>query len=154
MYFRQRLFSADPSFDDPTWICWALSNYQHMQVCGCVDVAMRKVEGSASLRHFYEAARAEQAAELSDTAWAFMKNIRGTAAYWSDVSKDVFAMISHLGAATWFFTFSANDLGWEDLAAVLCVRLRHIANLLPVIVGNAVHMYSICEYHNTHALPP
>ena len=44
----------------------------------------------------------------------FMKNIRGTAAYWKDQLLDLLARINTLGPPTFFVTLTANDLHWPE----------------------------------------
>ena len=60
--------------------------------------------------------------ELSDNCYAFMRNIRGTAAYWQRAKLDLFAMFRTLGPPTYFITLSADDMNWFDLMCVLSKR--------------------------------
>ncbi|KAJ8029051.1 ATP-dependent DNA helicase PIF1 [Holothuria leucospilota] len=50
-----------------------------------------------------------------DDGYHFMKNIRGTPAYWESTLKDLFAMIRQLGIPTWFCSFSAADRRWKEI---------------------------------------
>ena len=45
----------------------------------------------------------------------FMKNIRGTPAYWKSTLLDLLAMFRCLGPPTLLMTFSANDMHWLEL---------------------------------------
>ena len=45
----------------------------------------------------------------------FMKNIRGTPAYWKDQLLDLLARINTLGPPTFFLTLTANDMHWPEL---------------------------------------
>ena len=45
-----------------------------------------------------------------DDAYKFLKNVRGSPAYFQKVMDDVLAMIRLLGLPTWFFTLSAADM--------------------------------------------
>ena len=53
--------------------------------------------------------------EYPENYYGFMRNIRGSPAYWNSSKLNVFAMIREFGPPTWFLTLSANDLGWPDL---------------------------------------
>jgi hypothetical protein len=120
MYFRQRVYNVDKRFQDPLYIAFAISTWQQHQLCGVARIAVRQCKGPATVGQLRDAAQTTAYhKELGDKCWAFMKNIRGTAAYWQSVRGDLFSMIATCGAPTWFTTFSADDLGWNDLALVL-----------------------------------
>jgi hypothetical protein len=136
-YMRQRIMNVDRRCQHPGYLAWAVSVGQHRQLCGAAGVAVRwrrggvtvgEVRRIAELEANPEAAnetviaRAQRAVEIGEKCWSFMRNVRGTASYWRDAGQDLFAMIKHCGAPTWFMTFSANDLGWDDLAVVLARR--------------------------------
>lgn len=128
MYFRNRIQGEDKRFAcDPLYICWALSVFHTSQLRGVVDVALRQWTGNFTRTEVAEAVVNNEVSERSihkptEKTWAFMKNIRGTAAYWQDAKSDVFAMIRSLGPPTFFMTLSANDMGWDDLMIVLKQR--------------------------------
>ncbi len=48
-----------------------------------------------------------------------MRNLRGSAAYWSTAHSELVAMIRILGPPTWFLTLSCNDLNWKDMRIAL-----------------------------------
>ena len=50
-----------------------------------------------------------------DDAYHFLKNVRGSPAYFQKVMYDVLAMIRQLGLPTWFLTLSAADMQWPDV---------------------------------------
>ena len=50
-----------------------------------------------------------------DNAFRYMKNIRGSPAYWHSVLNDLLAMVRQLGVPTWFLTLSAADMQWPDV---------------------------------------
>ena len=50
-----------------------------------------------------------------DHAYRFLKNVRGSPAYFQRVMYDVLGMIRQLGIPTWFFTLSAADMQWPDV---------------------------------------
>ena len=50
-----------------------------------------------------------------DCAYRFLKNVRGSPAYFQGVMYDVLGMIRQLGIPTWFLTLSAADMQWPDV---------------------------------------
>ena len=50
-----------------------------------------------------------------DKAYRFMKNVRGSPAYYQRTFYDLLAMIRQLGTPTWFLTLSAADMRWPDM---------------------------------------
>ena len=51
----------------------------------------------------------------TEQAYRFLKNIRGSPAYWQNELYDVLAMLHKLGIPTWFLTLSAADLHWPEM---------------------------------------
>ena len=60
--------------------------------------------------------------EIEENCYAFMRNIRGTAAYWQRAKLDLISMFRTLGPPTYFITLSADDMNWPDLMYVLAKR--------------------------------
>ncbi len=46
----------------------------------------------------------------TDPAFKFLKNVRGSPAYWHTVLLDALAIVTQLGTPTWFLTLSAADM--------------------------------------------
>ena len=51
----------------------------------------------------------------TEQAYKFLKNIRGSPAYWQNELYEVLAMLRTLGIPTWFMTLSAADLHWMEM---------------------------------------
>ena len=51
----------------------------------------------------------------NEQAYKFLKNVRGSPAYWQDQLHDVLAMLQTLGIPTWFLMLSATDLHWPEM---------------------------------------
>ncbi|CAG5002806.1 unnamed protein product [Parnassius apollo] len=51
----------------------------------------------------------------------YLKNLRGSAAYWRSALSDLIAQIRCLGPPTYFVTLSCNDLYWKDMKRGLLV---------------------------------
>ena len=56
-------------------------------------------------------------------AYKFLKNIRGSPAYWQHELYDVLAMLHSFGILTWFLTLSAADLHWLEMIQVVALQL-------------------------------
>jgi len=50
-----------------------------------------------------------------DSAFKFMRNVRGTPAYWKSKMFDTLAMFNGLGKPTWFMTLSAAEQLWPEM---------------------------------------
>ncbi len=48
----------------------------------------------------------------------YVGNIAGTNAYWNRVREELKAIVTSVGAATLFFTFSSADMHWPELHAL------------------------------------
>ena len=58
----------------------------------------------------------------NEQAYKFLKNFRGSPAYWQDQLYDVLAMLQTLSIPTWFLTLSATDLHWPEMIQAVCVQ--------------------------------
>ena len=57
--------------------------------------------------------------EIRSQCYMFMKNIRGTAAYWADILSNLLATVRCLGPPILFVTLSADDNNWPELKMLL-----------------------------------
>ena len=58
----------------------------------------------------------------NEQAYKFLKNARGSPAYWQDQLYDVLAMLQIFGIPTWFLTLSAADLHWPEIIQAEAVQ--------------------------------
>lgn len=58
---------------------------------------------------------------MIDDVQLYLKNLRGSAAYWRTALNDLIAQILCLGPPTFFVTFSCNDLYWTDMKKALLI---------------------------------
>ncbi len=58
----------------------------------------------------------DPSSESLSNSYMFMKNIRGTAAYWKDQLLDLLAKINTLGPPSFFITLTAN---WPELFVLI-----------------------------------
>jgi len=120
----------------PPYMAFGVGTVNYLQLRGSVGVAMRMQHGVVTVGQLHrdlaegrreeadEVERRGQVHRVADRAWAFMRAIRGTAAYWASTGQDLHAMIRALGPPTFFFTLSANELGWDDMQ--LAVAPAHL----------------------------
>ena len=120
-YFNSRLFSADNRFArNPEYIFFALYTKEVAQFHSSVSIAIRsgstKTAGGEEITASMLRDR-DQVKKLiqRDEGNRFMKQIRGTPAFWEQTKRDLFAMIRQLGIPTFFVTFSAADRRWKEI---------------------------------------
>ena len=65
-----------------------------------------------------------------DKAYQFMKNVRGSPAYYQRTFYDLLAMMIQLGTPTWFLTLSTADMKWPDMYKQL------LDNMVLIILKN------------------
>ena len=58
----------------------------------------------------------------NEQVYKFLKNVRGSPAYWQDQLYEVLAMLQTLGIPTWFLTLSAADLHWPEMIQAVAVQ--------------------------------
>ena len=113
------------------YLLWSCNFLEQMKLCDSVSVAthIRSSSGGANTGGDGHLTAGQllnddlsENPELSDNCYAFMRNIRGTAAYWQRAKLDLFAMFRTLGPPTYFITLSADDMNWFDLMCVLSKR--------------------------------
>ena len=126
-YFNSRLFSSDNRFArNPEYIFFALYTKEVEQFHSSVSIAIRT--GSTKTASGKEITASmlqdhEQVKKLirRDEGYRFMKQIRGTPAFWEKSKRDLFAMMRQLGIPTFFVTFSAADRRWKDIDNAILV---------------------------------
>lgn len=128
MYFRYRLFNKFPFWrTNSTYILHAATSYDKMllkQEIG-VFLKMRKSfnDGTplSSERMTVNAGdiRSQSNSDIARNSYMFMKNIRGTVAYFRNALYDLLSMFRSIGPPTILLTLSADDLHLSELAMLL-----------------------------------
>ena len=122
-YIQTRLLSKDPKFrSDIPYLFWLLNTFEQKKLQQCISIATRK-QSSSSMTAQYLRTRAASDPSLLDNSFVFMKNIRGTEAYWHAVKSELFALFRCLGPPTLFVTLSANDMHWDSLFTTVLATL-------------------------------
>ena len=75
----------------------------------------------------------------NEQVYKFLKNVRGSPAYWQHELYEVLAMLHSLGIPTWFMTLSAADLHWIEMIEAVSIH-----NHKPM-THNEIHKMSIKE---------
>ena len=130
-YFQSRLLSADCRWRMNVPYCfWACNMVEQLRLQDQISIALRMRSSAQHSQcvddiqlHSLTAGELKDGIsenpQLSESCFAFMHNLRGTAAYWQRCKLEVFAMIRTLGPPTWFITLSADDLNWPDMLVLL-----------------------------------
>ena len=133
-YFQTRMLSADSRWAcHPAYIFWACNIVEALKLQNSISIAMRmrsfrighceKSNKETNEKELLTAGllrgRLENNPHLRENCYSFMRDIRGTQAYWNSVKIQLFAMFRTLGPPTFFVTLSADDNNWVDLMIVL-----------------------------------
>lgn len=105
-YFQFRILGNDTRFQHNDYLFYALSFFEYYRVQSTISACGKKIinqEGAVEDVHLY------------------VKNLRGSAAYWRSALNELLAQIRCLGAPTYFVTFSSNDLNWLDQRKALLI---------------------------------
>ena len=117
MYFKHRLYNKDGLFrKNMTYLLHAAVS---------VDIALLKSEiginirmrksGTNSAVTAGDVRNIQENSSLKENSYMFMKNIRGTVAYFRNQLYNLLSMFKTLGPPTIFMTLSADDLHWPEL---------------------------------------
>ena len=116
-YFQCRLYHKDPRWRDCTlWLFWGLNTFETRKLQSEISIMSRiKKQNLQPLTAGDIQNPTNTDDSLQNNSYMFMKNIRGTPAYWKDQLLDLLARINTLGPPTFFLTLTANDMHWPEL---------------------------------------
>ena len=142
-YIQIRLLNADSRWASHIpyllWSCNLLEQHR-LRDAVCIAMRIRSSSGGRRPRNHLDQAQLQEHdqqaltagdllsdtssenPDLSENCFGFMRNIRGSAAYWKRAKLDLFAMFRTLGPPTFFLTLSADDMNWTDLLYILANR--------------------------------
>ncbi|GIY94548.1 hypothetical protein CEXT_770591 [Caerostris extrusa] len=88
----------DTRFQGNDYLFYALSFFEYYRIKNTISACGKKIvnQGAVEDVHLY------------------VKNLKGSAAYWRSTLNELLAQIRCLGAPTYFVTFSSNYLNWLD----------------------------------------
>lgn len=118
-YFLCRLKYFDGRFrKDISYLLHAINQYERSRLLNEIGVHMRMRKMSNDKQINITAGDLRNITvnpDLIENSYMFMKNIRGTAAYWKNTLLNLLAAFKSLGPPTLFITLSANDMHWPEL---------------------------------------
>ena len=130
-YFQSRLMNSDTRFSNEIpYLFFANSVYEARKLSDCISIALRMKSSSTNSIQKLKAGdlRGTVKADIIEDSYVFMRQIRGTPAYWRNELMNLLARIRTLGAPTWFITLSAADLQWPDLFNLLTQGKKRITH--------------------------
>ncbi len=127
MYFKQRLYNVDSRWRlDPTYLLYTSAAYDMYCMKKAVTIHMKITKPSTyagntplQLVTAGDIRNAPTNPEMLQNSYMFMKNIKGTVAYFRNHLYNLLAMFQTLGPPTLFMTLSADDNHWPELAMTL-----------------------------------
>ena len=120
-YFQQRLLNVDGHFaKNIEYIFCAQYISDIQQIQSDANLAIRLSRGCTLNGQNITAGLLRDTESLqqlirTEQAYKFLKNIRGSPAYWQSELYDILAMLQSLGIPTFFLTLSAADLHWPEM---------------------------------------
>ena len=117
-YINQRLLNKDARFSQNSEYIFAFQYATEIkQLQGAMNIALkrRNTEGrrvnAGDLRNF----NSVNQLIWKDIAYKFMKQVRGTPAYWQQQLMDTLAMLRTFGTPTWFLSLSPAEFLWPEM---------------------------------------
>ena len=116
-YFKHRLQYKDGRFRrDVPYMMHALNYVEYQRLINAINIHMRMRKSKKITAK--DVKNIDTNHDLLQNSYMFMKNIRGTAAYWKNNLQNLLCMFQTLGTPSIFLTLSAND-HWPDLISTL-----------------------------------
>ena len=133
-YYQQRILNVDGRFArNIEYIACAQYATELKQLKSDAGIALKMTRGRQLRGQSMNAGMLRNSAVIQDLihheqAYKFMKNIRGSPAYWQHQLFEVLAMIRSLGIPTWFLTLSAADLHWPQMIQAVMRQYGEVAS--------------------------
>src|SRR5271154_5268824 len=105
-YFQYRILGSDTRFQRTDYLFYALSMFEYYRVKSTIAACGKKVQGQNG---------------IVEDVHLYIKNLRGSGAYWRTALSELIAQIRCLGPPTYFVTFSCNDVNWLDMRKALLI---------------------------------
>ena len=121
MYFKHRLYNKDGLFrKNMTYLLHAAVSVDIALLKSEIGINMRmRKSGTNSAVTAGDVRNIQENSSLKENSYMFMKNIRGTVAYFRNQLYNLLSMFKTLGPPTIFMTLSADDLHWPELGMSL-----------------------------------
>ena len=95
----------DTRFQRNDYLLYAYSMHQLSQLKKNLNVCGKLIKDSKK--------------KMVEDIYLYMRNMRGSAAYWNMAYRELLAKIKSIGTPHYFLTFSCNDLHWDDMKEAL-----------------------------------
>ncbi|MCG8079346.1 MAG: AAA family ATPase, partial [Candidatus Thiodiazotropha taylori] len=113
-YFSCRILNKDKRWSsNPQYLFWALHIHEQNYLQSAISVALRN-RSKANDPINVNDVRNVHTIDVKTDNYMFMRNLRGTAAYWRSELFKLIAKIRTFGPPTFFLSLSANDMHWYD----------------------------------------
>ena len=113
-YFRCRLLNKDKRWSsNPQYMFWALHINEQNKLQNAISIVLRNRTKTNLPVRVDDVSSAHTITTKTDS-YSFMKQLRGTAAYWKNELSKLLAKLRTLGPPTFFMSLSANDMHWMD----------------------------------------
>ena len=114
-YFTCRILNADNRWStNPQYLFWALNVFEQHQLQSCISIAVRIGKKSNNQLQAQHVLQNDYKHHVSED-FRFMKQMKGTAAYWRNQLYDLLSKIQTLGPPTFFLSLSCNDSNWIEM---------------------------------------
>lgn len=120
-YFQSRIYNKDERWrKNIPYLMYAVNHMEQSKLATDIEIQMRIRRGSTITAG--NLTSSDHSSDINANSYMFMKNIRGTVAYWMNVLHDLLAMVKCIGPPTLFVTLSADDCHWPELDMLLTGR--------------------------------
>ena len=126
-YINQRLLNRDRKFSQNQEYIFAFQYATEIkQLKGDMYNALKRTMTNGRKVNAGDVRNFEKFNELvfKDVAYKFMKNVRGTPAYWQVQLMDTLAMMRTFGTPTWFISLSPAEFLWPEFTQAVGKRLE------------------------------
>ncbi|XP_074542437.1 uncharacterized protein LOC141802702 isoform X2 [Halichoeres trimaculatus] len=124
-YFKSRLFCADDRFArDSNYLFFGQFVTEIHLATSSMRIQLRKGkpftrDGRRINNAMLQDKKEVERLVCNRDATRFMMPLRGTPAYWSKTTKELFAMFRQIGSPTFFCTFSAAEMRWKEVITII-----------------------------------
>ena len=98
---------------DIPYLLHSINYYEFTRLLNSVSIHMRMKKNANLVRA--KDVNFKMNEDLIENSYMFMKQIKGTAAYWKNTLQNLLTMFKTLGPPSIFLTLSANNMHWPDL---------------------------------------
>ena len=149
-YFQQCLLNVDSRFAQNIEYFFCAQYIEDIKQIE-MDATLASIlsQGRALGGHKITAGQLQNPAVLeqlirNEQAFKFLKNVRGSPAYWPDQLYDVLAMLLTLSIPMWFLTLSVADLHWPEMIQAVAVQFGKKLSQKDVLKMSIADRADIC----------